>query len=127
VAVVTLTLNLSQLFFFEPLHLWVRIGVPVLLVTGFLGSVLRSKSLRFVGWIGICYFVPYALTGSIPGEDYRFGGPGYPPITNAPHLVGWLPIFWRLALMLLLSASLIVCFRKLAVPINVYKASTDAL
>jgi hypothetical protein len=105
VAVTLLALNLPQLFF-EPFPLWYRITDQALLVIGLLGSVLRSKPLRFAGWIGICLFIPYVVIGSIPSLDH----PAFDP--NGQQR----PALWvfRLALWLALSVSLVVSFRKLA-------------
>src|SRR5581483_6045680 len=71
-------LNLPSLYF-EPLAIWVLLGVPVALVAGFIGSVWNSKLLRVIGWAGIFVFSLAVLTGSVPGEDYTLGGPGSPP------------------------------------------------
>jgi hypothetical protein len=98
-------LSLPQLFF-EPLGLPVRILVQALLVIGLLGSILRRKPLRIMGWVGICLFILYAVFGSLPSVDH-------PALDSngdqRPEL--WM---WRPALSLAFSVALVVCFKKLA-------------
>jgi hypothetical protein len=105
-AMALLSLNLPQLFF-EPFPLWYRVADQVLLVTGFLGSAIRSKTLRFAGWIGICLFITYALIGSAPSLDHPAFGPNG---EQRPELWMLRAAFW-----VALSVVLVVCFRKLAV------------
>jgi hypothetical protein len=78
----------------------------VLLVVGLVGSAVGSKALRVVGWVGICLFVVYVTIGSIPSLDH----PALTP--NGEQR----PEMWmtRLALWLVLSASLAFCFRNVA-------------
>jgi hypothetical protein len=104
-AVAVCSLNLPQLFF-EPFPLWYRVLDQVLLVFGLLGSVVGRKAFRFMGWTGICLFVAYVTIGSVPSLDH----PAFDPNgEQRPEL--WMT---RLALWLVLSASLAFCFRKVA-------------
>jgi hypothetical protein len=112
IVVATLAINLPQFFYGQALYLPIRIALPAFLVAGFFGSILRSKPLRFAGWMGICYFFPLSLSMAWWDEDYFPAGRSehlrYPPADGG---AGFL---LRLVLMLVLSVSLIVCYRKLA-------------
>jgi hypothetical protein len=106
VLVAVALLSFPQLFF-EPLTLLYRITDQALLVIGLLGSVLRSKPLRFAGWTGICLFFMYAVFGSLPSVDHpAFDSNGVQRPEN------WI---WRPALALAFYVALVVYFRKLAV------------
>ena len=105
-AIALWSLNCPQLFL-EPLPLWYRIMDQVLLVIGLLGSAVRNKSLRFVGWMGICLFVLYVMIGSAPSLDHpAFGAYGEQP----PEL--WMS---KAALWIAFSVLLVVCYRRFAV------------
>jgi len=93
--------------FFEPLTLLYRITDQVLLAVGFLGSIWRSKRLRFAGWIGICLFFVYAVYGSLPSVDH--------PAIDSDGMQRPESWIWRPVLALALYVVLVVCFRKLAV------------
>ena len=99
-------LSLPQLFF-EPLGLPVRIMVQALLVIGLLGSILRRKPLRIMGWVGICLFILYAVFGSLPSVDH--------PDLDAHGIQRPEHWIWRLALALAFYVALVVYYRKLAV------------
>jgi hypothetical protein len=71
------------------------------------GCVLRSKALRFVGWIGIAMFFVYAVFGSLPSVDH----PALDP-NGAQRFESW---FWRPLLAIAFYVMLVVSFRKLAV------------
>jgi hypothetical protein len=60
--------------------LWYRIVEPALLAIGLLGSVLSSKVLRFVGWVGICCFF-LVLMSAMPDLDHAD-----PELREAPTL-----------------------------------------
>lgn len=94
-------------FFFEPLTLLYRITDQALLILGFLGSVLRNKSLRVVGWIGIGLLFLYVVFGSLPSVDHpvfdSIGGRRRPEI--------WI---WRPVVALVFYIAIVVCFKKLA-------------
>jgi len=73
---------------------------PLLLLVGLLGSVLRFRLLRVVGWLAIVWFLP-AIAFAVPYFDHM-----------NPTFVG-LPAFWRLATILALSAALVVSYLRL--------------
>lgn len=75
--------------------------VPLLLLVGLLGSVLRIRLLRPVGWLGIVLFFPAVLL-AMPDLDHA-----------GPALYGF-PTFWRVGTIALLSLALLVSFKLLA-------------
>lgn len=92
--------------FYIPIYKLWRVGDPALLIIGVLGSAIRNKPLRVVGWLGIWWFVPVSIFASMPNLDH--------PALNAngdQTLSLWL---WKFGLALSLSISLVVCYRKLA-------------
>jgi hypothetical protein len=101
-------------FFWEPLPLWFRITIPGLLIAGFVGTVVRSRILRVVGWIGIAWFTLLVLYIAALTDDYILRGThaGLPNVPSAAAFV------WRILLFLGISVLLIICFKRLA------KAST---
>jgi hypothetical protein len=106
----SLFLNLPQLFF-EPLYVWARVGVPSLLICGFVGSMLSSKVLRFAGWVGVFCFLVIAVAISVPGEDYVLGTPQNP--TTHLEIAGW-SVLARVFVATLLSALMSTCLWRLA-------------
>ena len=98
---------------FEPLHIWIRICIPILFTIGLIGGYLRNRYLRAFGWIGILVFIIVAIHVVMPGEDYIFGGPKGPPIT-APRIVSGADILVRFAIWAALSSSLVWSFRRLS-------------
>jgi len=111
--VVAVVLNVPGLQY-EPLFLWVRIGCPLLLFIGFLGSLYGSRLLRLLGWFGILLFLGCAMAMIFPGEDYTSGGPDGPSLA-APHLVSAQETVLRLILFLVLIAVLISSYLRLGV------------
>jgi hypothetical protein len=105
--IVTMALLSFPSLFFEQLALWFRITDQALLALGIVGSVLRSKALRFVGWIGIAMFFVYAVFGSLPSVDH----PALDP-NGAQRFESWI---WRPLLAIAFYVMLVVSFRKLAV------------
>ena len=106
VAVAVLFTSFPQLFYDDGI-VRSRFVLHALLIIGFLGSILRSKPLRFVGWIGIFLFIPIVVIGSMPNLDHpAFDANGQ----QRPEL--WI---WKWVLAWALSVSLVVSFRKLRV------------
>lgn len=104
--VALLSLTFPRMFF-EPMPFWYRVADQTLLIAGFLASVFGAKYLRIVGWAGIGMFIVYVGIGSIPSLDHpAFDANG----DQSPSL--WIP---KLALWLILSAALAVCYRKLSI------------
>ena len=98
----------------ETVPLWYRIAEPALLITGLIGSIVSSKQLRVVGWIGISlFFLVFMAAG--PDLDH-----GDPELRGAPTL-------WRLALVLAVWVSLAVCFRKCAIKPNLPRDLSNVL
>jgi hypothetical protein len=103
---VTCLLNFRSMFY-EPLNLWPRIAIPILLAVGFVGSVLRAKSLLLLGWIGSGLFLLIVIGSAIPGEDYRLAG------VTAPNMPSGAYVLFRLLFLLAVAVSLMICFRHL--------------
>jgi len=97
---------------FQPLALWARIIIPVLLVAGFLGNKLQNTLLRIIGWVGIALFCIVASAAALPGEEYVLGH-----YTNGPPEVGTLHILIRLFVALAITSLLVVsCQRRVKKP-----------
>ena len=109
IAGVTWLVNAPSMFF-EPVTLFPRIAIPVLLTVGFAGCLARVKALAFLGWIGLGCFILLALATAIPGEDYTLGGP------NPPNMVSGLYVLLRLLLFLAIAVAIVISFRRLRVP-----------
>jgi hypothetical protein len=104
------SLNYPQLFF-EPLPLWCRVTDQALLILGIIGSAVKNKPMRFLGWTGIVIFALYVLIGSIPSLDHpAFDASG----EQQPRL--WIP---KLAMWLAITALLAFFFRKSAIIMDV--------
>lgn len=73
----------------------------LLLLVGLLGSVLRIRLLRPVGWLGIFLFFP-AVLFAVPDLDHA-----------SPALQGF-PTFWRVGTTALLCLALLFSFKQLA-------------
>ena len=101
---VTTLLNVPQLFF-EPLFMWARVGIPILLVIGLVGTFLELRLLRLAGWMGIGLFVLVVLVTAIPGEDFTFGSSNPPVAVN-----GWF-LFVRLLALVAVALLMAVCFK----------------
>ena len=106
-------------FYYDENIVQPRLEIDGLLFIAFLGSVLTNKVVRFVGWVGICWFILFAVIGSMPNVDHpAFDANGQ----QRPEL--WL---WKFALALALSASLPVYYRKLRIlPSETRTDSTDS-
>jgi hypothetical protein len=78
-----------------------RIADPMLLLIGLLGSVLRIRLLRIVGWLGIVWFIPVVMLAA-------------PDLEHATPALEGFPTFWRLGTVALLSLALLLSFKLLA-------------
>jgi hypothetical protein len=78
-----------------------RMADPFLLLVGLIGSVLRIRLFRVLGWLAIAWFFP-AILFSVPYFDHM-----------DPTFFGF-PAFWRLATILILSGALVVSYKRLA-------------
>ncbi len=78
-----------------------RVADPILLLIGLIGSVLQIRALRMLGWLAIAWFYPVILF-SVPNFDHM-----------DTTFMGF-PAFWRLATILILSAALVVSYKRLA-------------
>src|ERR1043165_6873397 len=76
---------------FQPLALWIRITVPVILSIGLLGIIIKNTLLRVFGWLGIVLFFIVASAPSLAGEEYVLGH-----YTGGPPEVGTSNILIRL-------------------------------
>jgi hypothetical protein len=105
--IVAITLLSFPSLFFEQLAPWFRVADQALLALGIVGSFLRSKALRFAGWLGIVMFFVYAVFGSLPSVDH-------PALDSngAQRFESWI---WRPSLAIAFYAMLVVSFRRLAV------------
>jgi hypothetical protein len=116
IAASEVVLNIPPLAFYMPWEFsWCLAAVPALLVVGFIGNILRMKIMAFAGWVGICFFALCSLGGIGTDLEYSFGDYGYPPITESLNHRALIDVVGRLSLALILSVSLAICFRRLAV------------
>lgn len=92
---------------FQPLVLWVRIMIPLLLVFGYFGNKFQNPPLRIVGWLGIALFFMVASAAALPGEEYVLGH-----YTNGPPEVGTFTIIIRLLAALTITSFLLVSYWK---------------
>jgi hypothetical protein len=109
VAVAACALNVPG-FFWEPMTLWLRITIPGLLIAGLVGTLVGSRILRVVGWVGIALFTLLVLFIAFLTDDYIFRGTpaGLPNVPSATAFA------WRILLFLANSVLLITCFKRLA-------------
>jgi len=110
IAVVAI-LNIRSLQY-EPIHLWVRIICPLLLILGIIGSLLDARLIRIMGWLGIGIFVVCGLQMILPGDDYMSGGPSGAPL-NIPRLVSPYEIAIRATVFIAVVTGLVYGFRRL--------------
>jgi hypothetical protein len=110
-AVAATTLFVPVLLYDRPLSLEIRIICPLLFFIGLAGSLFGSRLFRIFGWLGIPFYLLYAIAMILPGEEYMFGGPGGPPL-SAPHLPSVLETSLRFVLLMTLIAVLIASYIK---------------
>jgi hypothetical protein len=64
---------------FPPLYIWIRIAIPLLLLVGFVGGVLRRRPLLIVGRIGGWFFLLVVIRVALPDwDDYWKAGKQIP-------------------------------------------------
>jgi hypothetical protein len=64
---------------FPPPYLWIRITIPLLLLIGFVGGVLRRKPLLILGQIGGWFFLLVVIRVALPDwDDYWHAGKQIP-------------------------------------------------
>lgn len=68
-ALVAMTMAISAIHL-EDIFLALRISVPIMILSGFVGAIYKYRILRLVGWVGIIVYVRCAIGMVIPGEDY---------------------------------------------------------
>jgi hypothetical protein len=107
-SLVALAINIPSIQF-DPFYLWIRLGVPALLLVGFSGSLYGLKVARIVGWIGILVFVRCGVQLVLPGEGFISGGPDGPPLSQ-PHLASTQDILVRLAIVVSMVVGLVWAF-----------------
>lgn len=107
----TIVMNATA-FQYEPLPMWIRLGVPLLIFCGIYGNVRDSRIFRVLGWAGITLFILFGLLMIIPGEDYMSGGPDGPPLT-APRLPSYGETALRFGVFISVVAAWLYGFRRL--------------
>lgn len=95
--------------FWQPFPVWMQIVVATLLVASFLGCLIRSTTVRALGWVGIVWFTFLVFVNTF-WSDYviaqeTWNGPIAPPHPADSR--------WRVLLFLADVVLLVVLFKKL--------------
>ena len=106
IVVTTWMLQISQLHFGE-LKPAVRYGIPVLLVLGMAGAILRKRPVLNIGWVGLALLVVTLLLTLMPGEDSVLS-------KSDPSSAGIERSYWRILLFVTLIAVQAGCLRILS-------------
>lgn len=101
---VGITLNLPG-YLIERTNIVHRLGVPILLIVGLIGSARYLTVLRAAGWVAIIWFMP-AIMYSTPDLEHA-----------APKLRGF-PTLWRFTLTVVLFLALVAVYWMLRVKGN---------
>lgn len=95
--------------FWEPFSVWVRVVIATLLIASFLGSLIRSRTIRAIGWVGIVWFTGLVFVNTFLSDYFiatdTWNGPIAPPHPADSR--------WRILLFLADDVLLAVLFKKL--------------
>ena len=106
------TLYVPELLYDRQLVLWVKIICPLLFFIGLAGSLFGSRLLRILGWLGIPFYLVFAIGMILPGEEYIDGGPNGPPL-SAPHLPSVQESALRFVLLMTLVVVLVASYKRI--------------
>jgi len=104
VAAALASLSTPQLFY-DPMNSPYRVADQALLVIGVIGTFALDRRFRFMAWIGIFFYILYAIFGALPSLDH----PAFDAHGDQPAL----PWISKLLVSLLVSGSLVMLFKKL--------------
>ena len=95
--------------FWQPFPVWVRAVIATLLIAGFLGSLIRSRIIRAIGWVGILWFTCLVFVNTFLSDYFiatdTWNGPIAPPHPADSR--------WRILLFLADDVLLVALFKKL--------------
>jgi hypothetical protein len=96
----------------QPSPPWFRTSVFVLLAAGFVGTLIRSRTLRIIGWTGIMLFSCILVWNTLFADLYIAWASmdDFPPRSHAAEYK------WRGLLFVAHAALLATCFKKLEAP-----------
>lgn len=95
--------------FWQPFSARVRAVIATLLLAGFLGSLIRSRAIRAIGWVGIVWFTCLVFVNTFL-SDYFIAADTWNGTIAPPHPAD---SRWRILLFLADDVLLAVLFKKL--------------
>jgi hypothetical protein len=96
---------------------WFRASVCVLLAASFVGSVIRSKTIRAIGWVGIALFACILLWNTL-FADFYIALASMEDFPTGSHAAQYK---WRGLLFVAHAALLAICFKKMWAPTDASK------
>lgn len=99
----------ASFFYYDPIHLWVRVTFPIIMIFGMYGTISGGRFFRWLGWLGIGVFILCGLEIVFPGEDYISGGPEGPALAE-PRIPSLMETAIRLTVIAFVTIGLIYIY-----------------